>query len=83
MGRYYHCKLTAIMLMLTSPAMAKEFLVTDQDQANVTAICELGTRAPTLQVEAIAQIATWCVQWKQRVQSANSVKPSDQKPPDK
>lgn len=83
MGRHYHCKLIALSLLMVCPASAKEFSVSDQDQINVAAICEIAARASTIQLDAIAQIATWCSQWKQRVQAANAPKPVEPAPEEK
>lgn len=63
------------LALITTPAAAKEFTVTDQDQADIVTVCEAAARSPAIGIEVNAQIANWCVRWKGRMQAANMPQP--------
>lgn len=64
-----------VLLLLSSPALAKDFPVTDQDQQNIQGICDVAAAAPALNRDMRAQVSGWCVSWEKRVSDAN--KPAD------
>lgn len=67
-----------LLLLLTSSALAADFPVNDQDQANIQGICDTAAASPSLNRDMRAGIASWCVAWEKRV--AEAAKPQD-KPP--
>ena len=69
-----------LTMLLATPALAKDFPVTDQDQAAVLTVCETAARSTALIIEVNAQIAAWCVQWKGKMQAANAPSAAPQKP---
>ena len=59
------------LLLLTSVVVAKELQVTDQDQANIQAICDVASTNPNVGRDARASISGFCVAWEKRVRDAN------------
>ena len=59
------------LLLLTSVVAAKEFQVTDQEQINIQAICDIASTNPNVGRDARASISSFCVSWEKRVRDAN------------
>lgn len=64
------------LLLLSSPALAKEFSVSDQDQAAIQTVCDMAAASPSLNRDVRAQVAAWCVSWEKRIAEANNPEPS-------
>lgn len=64
-------------LTLTVPASAAEFPVTDADQQNILAVCEIAARSASIPIEQTAGIAQFCVNWKARIAKAAEPKKED------
>jgi hypothetical protein len=62
-------------LAMASSAVAKDLVVTDQEQGAILVICEIAARSPAAPIETTATVAQWCVGWKQRIQSASTPVP--------
>lgn len=60
--------------MLMTAAQATEFLVNDQDQQNIMAICDAAALSPNLNREARANVASWCLAWQKRMSEAKDKK---------
>ena len=59
-----------ILLLLISPAAAKDLAVTDQEQINIQAICDVASTNPNISRDIRANISAFCVQWNKQMTEA-------------
>ena len=69
-----------LMLLLASPAMAKELTVTDQEQTAIQQICDIASTNQNIARDTRAGIAQFCVVWAKKV-TDTKVDPPDGKGP--
>lgn len=72
-----------------SSASAAPMLVSDDDQKNILAICDIAAQSPSVTIsrEMRAGIAGYCLGWQRRIDAGNvpppvTVPPAQQVPPD-
>lgn len=58
------------LLLLTAPAAAADFSITDQDQTALQQICDIAARSGELNREQRAQVSSYCVVWANRIKEA-------------
>jgi hypothetical protein len=71
----------AVGLVLSSGASARDFLVTDQDQATILDMCQVAARAANLPLEVNVQFGQWCLTWNRRIQASKVEVPDAQQVP--
>jgi len=69
-----------LMLLLVSPAMAKELTVTDQEQTAIQQICDVASTNQNIPRDTRAGIAQFCVVWAKKI-TDTKVDPPDGKGP--
>lgn len=69
-------------LLLASPAAAKDFQVTDEDQRAIAVMCQMAVKSPAVDIDTTASLANWCLQWRRRMQAANTPTPPAEKAPE-
>lgn len=63
-------KLCALLFVLATPSFAADMTVSDQDQAAIFEICQMAAKSPAADIYNTAGVATWCVQWRNRMKEA-------------
>lgn len=71
-----------VWLALVLACDAKEFTVTDADQANVAFICDQAAISPNINRRDRLGVAQFCVQWEDRMKAANLPVPPEEKTKD-
>ena len=61
-----------LLLAATTTAIAGELTVSEQDQQNIQAVCDIAARSMELNREGRANISAYCVAWEKRVQDAKA-----------
>lgn len=60
------------VLLLASPAAAKDFPVTDEDQRAIVVMCQMAVKSPAVDIDTTASLANWCLQWRGRMRAADA-----------
>lgn len=71
--------LIALLLLASGYALAKDFTITDQDQANIQGLCDAAALSPSLTRQVRASVAAWCVEWQKRVEEAAKPEAAEKK----
>jgi len=60
-------RVLVILLLLLSPAMAKELTVNDQEQTAIQQICDVASTNQNIPRDTRAGIAQFCVVWAKKI----------------
>ena len=62
--------ISILLILLASPAMAKELTVTDQEQTAIQQICDVASTNQNIPRDTRAGIAQFCVVWAKKIAEA-------------
>ena len=63
-------RVLVILLMLSSPAIAKELTINDQEQTAIQQICDVASTNQNIARDTRAGIAQFCVVWARKMTEA-------------
>ena len=70
-----------LIIVALVPASAKDLVLADADQQNMLAVCARARTNPNLTDEEAAGIATWCLNFRKRIEANNAATPPPPPPP--